>query len=220
MQILFDPSSTSAIKGRDMPSKENFHLHPPSSTDLFHLTPGLVVGPSSSLWWQRLEWGLSKSQILSWAFRNSDQVRKLNQSCQEYWTGHKNPESLNWGSNPPREDKNPELRLKLHFFPWNDSCSVAQSWPTLCNLVDCGMPDLPVPPHLPKPLKLQNKLMSQAVASRLHSWPATLVLWRGGSGWQDMLSRWELQDLGCSSALVLTYWVTQAKPSTGSLCPH
>ena len=213
MQILFDPPSTSAIKGRDMPSKENFHVCPPSSTDLFHLTPGLIMGPSSNLWWQIIE--IQK-------FRNSDQVRKLYQSCQEHWTRHKNPEVLNWGSNPPREDKNPELRLKLHFFPWNDSCCcpVAQSCPTLCNLMDGGTLGLFVPHHLLKPLKLQNKRTSQAVASRLQSWPATLIRWRGRSGWQDKLSRWELQDLGCSSALVFVYWVTQPKPSAGPLCPH
>ena len=37
----------------------------------------------------------------------------------------------------------------------SNSCSVAQSCPTLCNSMDCSTPDFPVLHHLPEKLKLQ-----------------------------------------------------------------
>ena len=73
------------------------------------------------------------------------------------------------------------------FKKWLCCCSVAQSCPTLCDLMDCRMPALPVPHHLPKfaqvhvhcigdaiqpshPLMLSSSALNLSQHQRLFRW--------------------------------------------------
>lgn len=101
LQIPFDPPSTSAIKSRDVSSKENCHFPRQAALTSFIWLPALLMCPSHNLWWQLL--GDASPNLRSWAgcFRNSDQVRKPNQNCQEFWTGTKEPRALQLGLKHP-----------------------------------------------------------------------------------------------------------------------
>ena len=47
--------------------------------------------------------------------------------------------------------------------PWIQFSSVAQSCPALCNPMDCSMPGLPVPHHLPEFAQVHVHCISDAI---------------------------------------------------------
>ena len=52
-------------------------------------------------------------------------------------------------------------------------CSVAQSCPTLCNPMDCSVPHLPVPHHLPKFARIHFHCISDAIQPSHHLIPSS-----------------------------------------------
>ena len=77
------------------------------------------------------------------------------------------------------------------FKKWLCCCSVAQSCPTLCNLMDCRMPGLSVPHHLPKFAQVHVHCIGDAIQP---SHPLTL-----SSSALNLSQHWGLfQWVGCS----------------------